>query len=279
MAKDDIHTTEDIGTWEYGSRIHWGAVIAGVFIALVSQLVLGLLGIAIGLSTFNPAQEQDMDLAGLGVGSGVWLLISAIISSLLGAWAASWWSNTPYRPNGILHGVLTWSLFMVLTVMTIGTGVGSLIGGTFNMLSSSMTGMGTRLTTAQEPGQVAASNIQDIQNRLTDLFMSQTGPAGERLANLNTSTAVKQEISERIARGDTEGAARVLSQNSGLNMTESRNLISDAQVETREVAQQVTNTAERLAWWSFLALLLSLAAAALGGALGSRSRHTRVVVS
>lgn len=276
MAKDDIHTTEDIGPWEYGSRIHWGAVIAGVFIALVSQLLLGLLGIAVGLSTINPAQAQNMDLSGLGVGSGVWLLISASISSLLGAWAASWWSNTHYRPNGILHGVLTWSLFMVFTVMMIGSGVGSLIGGTFNVLSSSMTGMGTRMATSQAPAQVATSNIQGIQDRLSDLFMSQSGPAGERLANLNTSTTVKQDISERISRGDSEGAARVLSQHSGLSMTESRNLIGDAQVETREVAQQVTNTAERVAWWSFLALLLSLAASALGGLLGSRSRQTRM---
>jgi hypothetical protein len=37
------------------ARISWGAVFAGAIIALATQIVLALIGMAIGLATLNPA--------------------------------------------------------------------------------------------------------------------------------------------------------------------------------------------------------------------------------
>jgi hypothetical protein len=37
------------------ARISWGAVVAGAIIALATQIVLALIGMAIGLATLNPA--------------------------------------------------------------------------------------------------------------------------------------------------------------------------------------------------------------------------------
>src|SRR5882757_3149039 len=44
---EDAHTT-------MVSRISWGAVLAGVVVALVTQLLLNMLGIGIGAATLNP---------------------------------------------------------------------------------------------------------------------------------------------------------------------------------------------------------------------------------
>jgi hypothetical protein len=38
------------------ARISWGAVFAGAIIALATQIVLALIGMAVGLATLNPLQ-------------------------------------------------------------------------------------------------------------------------------------------------------------------------------------------------------------------------------
>ncbi len=120
----------------YGSRVRWGAIVAGFLIAIVTQVILGLLGLAFGLSGINPTTHANV--AAFGVGGGLWLLVTTIISAFLGAWAASSWANIESRADGLLHGIITWSLFMVVTTLFIGTGVGSLLGGTFNLVSSGL---------------------------------------------------------------------------------------------------------------------------------------------
>lgn len=262
----------------YGSRVRWGAVIAGVIIAMVTQVLLGLLGLAIGLTAFDPTRGAE----GFGIGSGIWLILSTLIAVFVGAWVASWWANPQYRADGILHGVLTWSLFTLLTLFLLGSGIGSLIGGAFNMIAAGLTGVAQGAAigyTAPPPAgaeQEAAAppmNAQQIQERLTTLI-GQTGPAGQRLAELDTSNRIKQQIAQRIAAGDDEGATNLITQNTDMSQAEARQLVQDAKVETREVAQQVTQTASRVAWWAFFAILLPLAAAALGGWLGLRTRYT-----
>ncbi len=40
------------------ARISWGAIFAGAIIALATQLVLTLIGTAVGLATLNPALHR-----------------------------------------------------------------------------------------------------------------------------------------------------------------------------------------------------------------------------
>ena len=52
-------------------RISWSAVFAGVLVAIVTQMLLTLLGLGIGLGTVDPLQERN-PVAGLGIGSAIW---------------------------------------------------------------------------------------------------------------------------------------------------------------------------------------------------------------
>ncbi len=273
MAREVISMNEVPGV----SRVRWGAVFAGLFIALVSQVLLGLLGLAVGLSTFNPAT-----FTGFGVGSGVWLIISTLISVFLGAWAASWWANTIYRADGILHGVLTWSLYLVVTLFFIGSGVGTLLGGAFNLVSSGLTGVSQGAATNVAYRGVAATERQasvvvsqtDIDRRLTQL-LAQQGPNSRVLARLNTSPQVKAQIVRQIAAGNDTAAARIITAHTGISQADALNLVQGSRIETRQVArrvtQRVTGTAGKVAWWAFFAVLLSLIAAGLGGLVGAKS--------
>src|SRR4030095_14055815 len=68
------------------TRISWRALFAGAIIALAAQLVLTLIGTAVGLATLNPATGQNPSGTTLGIGAGIWLVISSLVSLFLGGY-------------------------------------------------------------------------------------------------------------------------------------------------------------------------------------------------
>src|SRR5919199_4079268 len=66
------------------ARISWGAVFAGAIIALATQIVLALIGMAIGLATLNPTTGASPSGTALGAGAAIWLVISSLISLFIG---------------------------------------------------------------------------------------------------------------------------------------------------------------------------------------------------
>ena len=109
-------------------RISWSAVFAGVLVAIVSQMLLTLLGLGIGLGTIDAVEEQN-PTAGLGIGSAIWYILSSLISLFLGGWIAGRLASAPRLFDGIIHGVLTWCVATLLTIYFLTTTLGSLIGG------------------------------------------------------------------------------------------------------------------------------------------------------
>ena len=70
------------------NHISWRSVFAGVLIAVVIQIALGLLGIGIGLRTVD--QKTEVNLTdGLGKSSAVWYIVSCLTSLFAGGWIAS----------------------------------------------------------------------------------------------------------------------------------------------------------------------------------------------
>ena len=109
-------------------RISWSAVFAGVLVAIVTQMLLSLLGFGIGLGTIDAVEEKN-PAAGLGIGSAIWYILSSLISLFAGSWVAGRLASAPRLFDGILHGVLTWCLVTLLTIYFLTTTLGSIIGG------------------------------------------------------------------------------------------------------------------------------------------------------
>lgn len=112
-------------------RISWGAVFAGAVIASANQIAWTMLGAAIGLATINPAQETNA-AQGLGIGAGIWWLLTGLVSLFLGGLVAGRLAGVPRRVDGLLNGVTVWGLTTVLGVWL----VGSALGGMFNFLQT-----------------------------------------------------------------------------------------------------------------------------------------------
>src|SRR4051812_30251389 len=143
-------------------RISWAAVLAGVTVTLCTQLLLSLLGLAIGASTIHPLREQD-PAAGLGVGAGIWFVLSGLIALFAGGWTAGRLAGVPRDIDSMLHGVLTWGIATLLTFYLLTTALGALIGGAARGLGTVATALGQGAS-AMAPG-VSGAVRQEMQER------------------------------------------------------------------------------------------------------------------
>jgi len=142
-------------------RISWSAVFAGVLVAIVTQMLLSLLGLGIGLSTINPVEEQN-PTAGLGTGTAIWYIISSLLSLLIGGWVAGRLSGTAYRFDGIIHGVLTWCLVTLITIYFLTTTIGNIIGGASRLMGAVVRTAGSAAgTVASAAGPELGAAVKD----------------------------------------------------------------------------------------------------------------------
>lgn len=118
-------------------RLSWGSVFAGVVVAMVTFLALELLGLGIGLGLLNPAAGQRF--AAVGIGTGIWLILSTLISLFFGGWTASWLSGTATPMRGLLHGIVTWGLVTLVSFYLMTSAVGALASGFASFIGTGLT--------------------------------------------------------------------------------------------------------------------------------------------
>ena len=221
-------------------RVSWGAIFAGVAITLTIQIVLGLLGVALGASTFDPLQEQNPG-KGIGIGAAVWLVVSSLVAMFIGAWVAGRLTGGP-RSDGRFHGLITWSVATLLTVYLISTAAGHLLGGAARLLGKA--------------GETAAQSAQsgDLQAQLKQMGIDPEALKARAQAALPpgtpTPTGRTQVDSEQAAQSQAD-KARV-------------------EQNAREAGDTAAKGVAHGAFWSFVLLALSAFAASVGGDRGAR---------
>ncbi len=119
------------------NRISWGAVFAGTAVAFVAQIVFSLLGLAIGLTIIEPLTGQT-PVEGIGIGAGIWWIVTALISLFLGGWTAGRLSGMPLHQDAILHGIVVWALVTIISLFFAVAGAGAVASGPFGMVQQVM---------------------------------------------------------------------------------------------------------------------------------------------
>jgi hypothetical protein len=180
-------------------RVRWSSVLAGLFTTLASLIVLTVLGIAIGLSTFD-AQNPD----NFGIGAGIYGAIAAIISFALGGYMAARTTAVTGEGNGVLNGAMVWIVAIPLIVNLLGAGIGTLLGTATDLAA-------TAATTAAE---VAAPVVQEAaEDVAADPAAQATAVEGAEAVATQAQGAVAevQEQVESITPQDVENVARDMS--------------------------------------------------------------------
>ena len=256
-------------------RVSWGAIIAGASIALVIQLGLGLLGLAIGLGAIDPATEAN-PLSGIGVGTGIWLAISTLIALFTGGYVAARMAGLPRRPDGILHGLVAWSLVTFLTFYLMTSAVGRVISGAAGVIGQGVDLLGQGVTAV---GSQVAQNVnvpdvtlQEIKNEAAQL-LRQTDTEALQPGNLEddaqaavnqaedavqTPSDARQELDGALDRllsraqnvvnaADREAAVNVLVERSDLSQAEAERTVDQYIQRAQQATQQVGQTAGQAA--------------------------------
>lgn len=118
---------------QYHDQVRWGPIVAGLVVALSSQLVLSALGAAIGLTSIGGSGAPRSEAAGVGVNVGIWAIISLLLSLFVGGWVTARSSGRISRNTTLLNGVILWASVLALSAWLLSSGV----SGAFGLAASS----------------------------------------------------------------------------------------------------------------------------------------------
>lgn len=175
-------------------RISWSAVIAGGLVALTIQLVLSLLGLSIGFGLIDPAQEPGAGLSGFGTGAAWWWILSSLLSLFAGGWVAGRMAGVPRRIGGALHGLVTWSFVTVFTVVLLGFGIGTLIGGLLGAVGHGAEALQQAVQGVEVEGTTTSRQEEGGARQALDGVVQE---AREILRETDTPELQPQELEER----------------------------------------------------------------------------------
>src|SRR5271170_823088 len=146
-AYDEAHLPETtrVGSRRSYSRMSWGSVLAGAAVAGASMILLSLLGVAIGAGGLRFTQTTASDMAGYGLGAGIWTAINLILSMAFGAYVAARLSGTHSHLDGELHGITVWAVATLLMTVLLAQAAGSILG---TVASTAGSAAGTAVTSA-----------------------------------------------------------------------------------------------------------------------------------
>jgi len=267
------------------NRASWGAVFAGVVLALVTQLILNLIGVGIGASTLDPAGTASPSAATFSAGAGLWWVLSGIIAALVGGYTAGRLAGQPSKASGGWHGLTAWALATLVIFAMLTTAIGAIAGGAFWTLANLAGGTAQTLgVTAQTAVQVAAPGVSGAADPLADIertVRSATGGTDPAALRDAAVSAVRAAITSDPAQAQDarERAAQVLAKAQGVPVDEARAQVARYEEQYRQAVeqakQQATAAAEvattavaRGAIFGSIALLLGALAAWLGGRMG-----------
>lgn len=264
-------------------RVSWPAIFAGTIIMLITLMLLSLLGVGIGLGAINPAEEAD-PMKGIGIGTLIWWVVSNLIAVFAGAYVAAHLTNVKYKLSGVFHGVLSWSLYALISFWAMTTAVGGIISGTGGMISKGLTSMGSGVS---ELASTVGQGDNDKVKQMIQDAISQEQPGDTTRKEFDIDVAAvtqdvffengklktdvsREEVKESVARHstlseqDVERATDVIV----TKYEQARQQWQEVKPEVEQKAQQAAGAASKAAIWSFVALLLGVITAGIGGKAG-----------
>lgn len=303
MADIEVARDRELVMEQTGFRLSWGAVFAGFITATMTQIVLSLLGVAVGLS----AWELGDSARDLGVGIGIWMLISALLAYFVGGMITGRMAGVLTRGDGAIHGVLMWGVSTLVNLWLLGTVAGTLLGGAFSVVRSTVdAAAGVAAGGVSALGGAAAGATGDIDftalQREIETALRQTGdPALQpesiqgavdstrgTAAGAASNEALARDITDRlrtragsvgrqdvinvlVARGMSRAEAERVADRVVSATSSARSQLAAGAEQVRSTAEGAAETAEEGAtsgaWWALLSLVLGAAAASWGAAM------------
>jgi hypothetical protein len=264
------------------NKVSWGAIFAGVAIALAAQFLLNLLGVGIGAAVLDPATSDNPAATTFSIGGGIWFVVAGIVASFLGGYVASRLSGRPSSSTGGYHGLTTWAVTTLVVLYLLTTSVGGLIGGAFNGLTSIVSGVGQTAATAVTAAAPALADSANPMAGIEQQIRSTTGNDPQALQSAAvasvqglvtgdeaTAEDARNRAAEAVARAQSIPVDQARTQVEQYEKTYREN-VEAAKQQAIEAAQAATAAVSAGAILGFIALALGAIAAWFGGSYGTK---------
>ncbi|MDW5312977.1 PhnA-like protein [Rhizobium sp. PL01] len=263
------------------NKVSWGAIFAGVAIALSTQFLLNLLGVGIGAAVFDPATYDNPEASTFSIAGGLWFVVAGIIASFAGGYVASRLSGRPSNSTGGYQGLTSWAVTTLIVLYLLTTSVGALVGGAFSGLSSVVSGVGSTAATAVTAAAPALTNSTNPMGRIEQQIRSTTGNDPQAFQDAAVSAMQAVVMGDEATADDARNrAAEAIAKSQGIPVEQARAQVDQyektyrdnmaaAKQKAIDAAQAATAAVSAGAILGFVALALGAIAAWFGGIYGT----------
>ena len=257
------------------NKVSWGAIFAGVVVALVVQVLLTMLGAGIGIATLDPGTGDNPAASTFSIVAGIWYVLSGIVSAFAGGYVAARMSGKTNATTGALHGLTTWAFTTLLVLYFLTSTVGALVGGAFSGVASAIGGVSQTVAQTAAPMIANANPLEALESQIRS---TGTDPEALNRAAINAmrNLVTGDEASAAAAR---EQAAQALATARDIPLPQATEQVAamekqyrdqvarakQAAVDAADAAASIVSTGALLA---FVALVLGAIAGWLGGRSG-----------
>ncbi|MGT2480476.1 PhnA-like protein [Methylobacterium oryzae CBMB20] len=268
------------------NQVSWGAIFAGAVTALVTQVIVNLVGVGVGLASVGTTAADNPSASTVSMGAGVWFVASGLVASLAGGLIAGRLSGKALPGAAALHGLVSWAVTTLVVLYMLTSAASGLVGGTLSTVSGALGGAGSLVGgTVQTAAQAAAPSLSKISNPLDgieDKVRQQTAGQDPQAARDAAVAAIKALFTgDPSQKQQAEArAADALAKAQNIPVDQARQQIQDyekqydqavASAKQKAEAAAVTakSAATQGAFYAALALILGALAAYVGGRLGA----------
>lgn len=260
------------------NRVSWAAVLAGVVVSLVTQLLLNMFGLGIGLSTLDPGTGDNPAASTFSVGAAIWWTLSGIIAAFIGGYVAGRLSGRPKESTAGWHGITAWALTTLIIFWLLTSTAGAILGGAFNTISNAVGGLTQTAATAAAPALAQADPFSAIEQQVSAAAGGQDPAALRDAAVAAVRAAVTSDPAQ--AQEAQARAAQALATAQGIPVEQAnaqvqaytqqyQQTVDRIQQQAAETANATADVVSTAALFGFIALVLGAIAAWFGGRFGT----------
>ncbi len=311
--ESELRSTATIVEVPSVSGVSWPAIAAGAVAAAALALLLIAFGAGLGLSAISPWSDSGVSSTTFSVGTGIYLIIVAVMSSAIGGYLAgrlrTKWvgihSNEVFFRDSA-HGFLAWAFATLISATALASTTAYLANGAV----AGITAGSAQAVRSINPSQVyvdklfrpapAAAAAQTPAAAPAATNNDQAGaPAPAETANPQPAEAGNQPNSaqaraeilrlwtadfrsgEELGADDRAYVAQVVAAQTGMNEADARKRVDQVVTEAKASADKARRGAAHLSFWLTAALLFGAFAASLasveGGALRDGTWNDRIL--
>jgi hypothetical protein len=271
------------------SAVSWGAIAAGAVGAAALALLLTAFGAGLGLSAVSPWSDSGVSASTFNTGTGIYLVIVAIMSSAVGGylaarlrtkWVGAHTNEVFFRDTA--HGFIAWAFATLLSVGALSSFAGSLASGT----AAAIGGVGGAASQASRSVNPADIYVDQLFRTVPAAAPAPSSPpaAGNNPGapngvNPNQSRAEVVRLwtasfqnNQDLSAADKTYVAQVVAARTGMSQADAEQRVNDVIVKAKSAADNARKGAARLSFWLTAAMLFGAFAASLAAVEGGSLR-------